>query len=211
MRMPPTSYLILVLLLLSACAGSASPEATEALAQEIATTEVTPTETEMPTSEPSDTPTPAPFTMQIEGFGSGDVIPNQFSCLGDNLSPRFTWNEPPMGTQSIALLFDDPDAPGGSWVHWILFNIPADVRELPAAMPDASTYEDGSKAGANSWGETSYGGLCPPVGSTHEYVFYLYALDSMLELNPGARKAELLTAIEGKVLAESIYTGLFSR
>jgi len=164
----------------------------------------------MPTPKPSETPTLEPFAMQIEGFNSGEVIPPEFSCLGDNASPRISWNEPPAGTQSFTFIFDDPDAPGGTWEHWILFNIPGDVRELAAGLSEEN-YPVGSKSGVNSWGELPYGGPCPPVGSTHEYVFVVYALDTELELDAGAKKSEIVAAMEGHVLAESQYTGLFSR
>ncbi len=207
-------WLCAIAIIISACASE--ERTTEIESTSIPPTQKVPSPTKtdepsMPSLEPTSTPTQEAFVMNIEGFARGDVIPSNFACTGENLSPAITWNEPPGDTESFALLFDDPDAPGGSWVHWLLFNIPSASRNLKAEMPDASQIEDGTLAGANSWGNTSYGGPCPPEGSTHEYLFILYALDTNLTLETGASKADLLSAIEGHIVAQSEYTGLFSR
>lgn len=151
------------------------------------------------------------FQLGNPAFGQGDVIPDRFACTGENLSPELTWGKPPAGTESLALIFDDPDAPGGSWVHWIIYNLPGAQTGLAEGMKPLSEHPDGSLSGSNSWGESGYGGPCPPPGSTHEYVFMLYALDSRLDLGAGASKKQLLAAMEGHVLAETRLSAFFSR
>ncbi|NWG07120.1 MAG: YbhB/YbcL family Raf kinase inhibitor-like protein [Chloroflexi bacterium] len=144
--------------------------------------------------------------LTSDAFANGQSIPAKFSCLGKNISPALAWTEPPAGTQSFALIVDDPDAPGSTWVHWVLYNIPADVRNLPESF----SAQDPVSVGKNSWGKLSYGGPCPPSG-THRYYFKLYALDSTLSLSPGASKEQLLKAMEGHILAQSELMGTFSK
>ena len=120
----------------------------------------------MATEEPSSIPEPGPLTLTSPEFIEGEPIPAKFSCDSENVSPFLEWTEPPTGAQSFALIMDDPDAPGGVWVHWVLYNIPAEARSLPENVPGDSTLEDGSMHGKNSWGITEYGGPCPP-GGTH--------------------------------------------
>lgn len=144
--------------------------------------------------------------LTSDAFANGQSIPAKFSCVGKNISPALAWTEPPAGTQSFALIVDDPDAPGGTWVHWVLYNIPADVRNLPESF----SAQDPVSVGKNSWGKLSYGGPCPPSG-THRYYFKLYALDSTLSLSPGASKEQLLKAMEGHILAQSELMGTFSK
>ena len=136
----------------------------------------------------------------------------QYSCDGEDISPPLAWGDPPAGTQSQALIMDDPDAPVGTWDHWILFNIPADMRELEENLPiTGKNQEPGSIfVGNNSWGRADYGGPCPP-GGTHRYFFKLYALDTTISLLPGVTKQELLNAMEGHILAEAELMGTFSR
>lgn len=144
--------------------------------------------------------------LTSDAFANGQSIPAKFSCLGKNISPALAWTEPPAGTQSFALIVDDPDAPGSTWVHWVLYNIPADVRNLPESF----SAQDPVSVGKNSWGKLSYGGPCPPSG-THRYYFKLYALDSTLSLSPGASKEQLFKAMEGHILAQSELMGTFSK
>ena len=139
-------------------------------------------------------------------FAHGEPIPVEYTCDGDDISPPLQWTEPPANTQSFALIMDDPDAPMGTWVHWILFNIPANTRELPtAAAPPA-----GSISGNNSSRRTGYGGPCPP-GGTHRYFFKLYALDTTLGLAAGATKDDVLAAMEGHVLTQAELMGTYAR
>ncbi len=134
----------------------------------------------------------------------------KFSCVGENISPALSWGEPPAGTQSFALIMDDPDAPGSTWVHWVLFNIPSSARSLPEAFPSNSTFPDGSMSGNSSFGGPGYGGPCPPSG-THRYFFKLYALDATLGISPGANKGELEKAMVGHILAQGELMGTFQK
>lgn len=143
--------------------------------------------------------------LTSDAFVNGQSIPAKYACTGRNISPALSWSEPPAGAQSFALIMDDPDAPGGTWVHWVLFNIPAEARNLQENL-DASAMS----VGKNSWGDPGYGGPCPPSG-THRYVFKLYALDSTLSLSPGATKEQVLKGMEGHILAQSELMGTFSK
>ena len=143
--------------------------------------------------------------LTSDAFANGQSIPAKYSCVGKNISPALTWDEPPAGTKSFALIVDDPDAPMGTWVHWVLFNIPASTGSLQENA-DSSTLS----AGKNSSGNTRYDGPCPPSG-THRYFFKLYALDSTLSLSPGATKEQVLKAMEGHILAQGELMGTFSK
>lgn len=145
------------------------------------------------------------LTLTSEAFANGQSIPAKYSCVGKNISPALTWNDPPAGTKSFALIVDDPDAPMGTWVHWVLFNIPASTRSLPENA-DASAMS----AGKNSSGNMRYDGPCPPSG-THRYFFKLYALDSTPGLSPGATKEQVLIAIGDHILAQGELMGTFSK
>jgi len=152
------------------------------------------------------------FTLTSDAFASGQSIPTKYSCIGKNISPALTWTEPPAGTQSFALIMDDPDAPMGTWVHWVLFNIPADRRELQEDLPITGKNVDPNAifVGNNSSGGVGYQGPCPPSG-THRYYFKLYALDTTTSLLPGATKAQLLKELEGHILAQTELMGTFSK
>jgi Raf kinase inhibitor-like YbhB/YbcL family protein len=143
--------------------------------------------------------------IKSDAFANGQSIPAKYTCTGKNISPALMWNDPPAGTQSFALIVDDPDAPVGTWVHWVLFNIPANARSLQESA-DTSTMS----VGKNSSGNMKYDGPCPPSG-THRYFFKLYALDSTLSLSPGATKEQLLDAMKGHILAQSELMGTFSK
>jgi Raf kinase inhibitor-like YbhB/YbcL family protein len=150
------------------------------------------------------------FELTSAAFAPGEPIPPKYTCDGDDVSPPLEWTDPPAGTQSLALICDDPDAPAGTWVHWVLFNLPAEARALPEAVPAVADLPDGSRHGNNSWRRVGYGGPCPPSG-THRYFFKLYALDTALDLAAGASKKELLGAMEGHVLAQAELMGTYSR
>jgi Raf kinase inhibitor-like YbhB/YbcL family protein len=153
-----------------------------------------------------------PIAFTSSAFAQGQLIPLQYSCQGldKDISPPLSWGEPPSGTQSFALIMDDPDAPGGIWDHWLLFNIPPSARGLPASFPANPTLPDGSMSGNNSWGKTGYGGPCPPSG-THRYFFKLYALDETLAISAGATKGELEKAMVGHILAQGELMGIFAK
>ncbi len=143
-------------------------------------------------------------------FASGQPIPQKYTCDGEDLSPPLQWSAPPQETQSFALIADDPDAPVGTWVHWVLYNLPPDARALPEAVPAEANLPDGSRHGQNSWRRTDYGGPCP-LGGTHRYFFKLYALDTGLDLAAGANKEQLLQAMEGHILAHTELMGTYAR
>lgn len=162
------------------------------------------------TADPLAIENAATMELTSPAFLQGQPIPLPYTCQGKDLSPALAWSEPPDGTQSFALIMDDPDAPGGTWVHWVLFNIPATARSLPEAFPADASLPDGSLSGKNSWGRTGYGGPCPPSG-THRYFFKLYALDEPLAIQAGADKGELEKAMAGHILATAELMGTFSK
>ncbi len=150
------------------------------------------------------------MTITSPAFDEGQPIPVEYSCKGSDTSPALEWSGAPEGTVSFALICDDPDAPVGTWVHWVYFNIPSGLSGLPAAVQGGEKPETGGTQGRNSWRKNAYGGPCPPSG-THRYFFKLYALDMILDLDPSANKSALLKAMEGHVLAEAQLIGTFSR
>jgi len=149
-------------------------------------------------------------TVTSTAFEEGGMIPVRYTCDGDDVSPPLAWTGIPDGTKSIALISDDPDAPVGTWVHWVLYNIPPDADGLPEAVPSKEKLENGSIHGITDFGRPGYGGPCPP-GGTHRYFFKVYALDTMLELAPKASKKDLTGAMEGNILAEGQLMGKYTR
>ena len=200
--------LVFVIFILGACtmpgAETAMPEKTSPPADE------PPAPATFPPTEEVIADEPIPFTLTSPEFVHEEAIPAKFSCDGEDISPILEWTDPPAGTQSFALIMDDPDAPGGLWVHWVLFNLPPDARSLPEAVPTGPTLDDGSSHGRNSWGRMEYGGPCPPSG-THRYFFKLYALDTVIEADPGRSNTQLLDLIDGHILAEAQLMGVYSR
>lgn len=154
------------------------------------------------------------MTLEVksDAFTSGQSIPAKYTCTGRNISPALTWSDPPTGTQSFALIVDDPDAPVGTWVHWVLYNIQADRRSLQEDLPVTGKNIDPNAVfvGRNSSGNIGYDGPCPPSG-THRYYFKLYALDTTISLLPGASKDKLLREMEGHILAQGELMGTFSK
>ena len=146
------------------------------------------------------------FELTSSAFAHGERIPTRYTCQGHNISPPLQWRDPPSGTQSLALIMDDPDAPRGTWVHWILFNLPVMLLDLS----ERTDLPADSQEGWNSWGRPGYGGPCPPSG-THRYFFKLYALDTKLKLSPHPDKAQLLQAMEGHILGQAELMGTYSR
>ena len=152
------------------------------------------------------------MAIQIKSmaFEEGGMIPKKYTCDGPNISPSLSWDSIPEGTKSLALICDDPDAPGGTWVHWVIFNIPANIKELTENKPPQKPISIGAKQGRNDFGQIGYGGPCPP-GGTHRYYFKLYVLDKEINLEAGATKAQLLNAMEGHMLAEGKLMGKYKR
>jgi Raf kinase inhibitor-like YbhB/YbcL family protein len=150
------------------------------------------------------------FKLESSAFKNGDSIPAEYSCEGEDFSPPLNWSGAPQGTQTFAIIMEDPDAPVGTWVHWVLYNLPANAEALPAAVESPSDLPPGTQVGLNDWDENSYGGPCPPSG-THRYFFYIFALDSEVKLGEGATSAALREAISGHTLAQTEHMGTFSR
>lgn len=141
----------------------------------------------------------------------GSQIPAKFTCSGAGVSPQLAWSTPPAGTASLALIVADPDAPRGTFVHWVLYDLPAETRALPEGLPGLGQLTDGSRQGRTDFGEIGYGGPCPPPGSPHHYHFTLYALDTKLNLAVGATRAQVEAAMQGHILARGELIGLYKR
>ena len=150
------------------------------------------------------------FTLQSSAFQNGGDIPKKFTCEATDISPELAWGGAPEKTQSFALIADDPDAPMGTWVHWVIYDLPPNTTKLSEGVPKQEQAASGTQ-GKNDFGKIGYGGPCPPPGKPHRYFFKLYALDGKLNLKPGARKAELETAMKGHVLAQAELVGKYGR
>jgi Raf kinase inhibitor-like YbhB/YbcL family protein len=148
--------------------------------------------------------------LRSSAFFIGNSIPFKYTCDGDNISPPLQWEDPPNETQSFALILEDPDAPHPDFTHWVLFNIPANCRELPEAIEGEETLPEGSVEGKNDFGQFGFAGPCPPEG-THRYFFKLFALDQLLDLEAGASKQEALQAMENHVLDKAELMGRYTR
>jgi Raf kinase inhibitor-like YbhB/YbcL family protein len=153
------------------------------------------------------------MTLEVTStaFQSGATIPREYTGDGADRSPPLRWSEPPSGTKSLALICEDPDAPRGTWVHWVLFNLPAQERGLEEGVPREDVLGNGAKQGKNDFGKIGYGGPAPPKGKPHRYFFKLYALDTPLDLPAGATKAQLLEVMRGHVLADGQLMGIYGR
>lgn len=157
------------------------------------------------------------FNLSTSVFDHNGTIPKKYTCDGDDPSPPLRWSDPPAGTKSLALIMDDPDAPPGTWVHWVLYDIPADARELAEGLAKKETLPNGVKQGL-CWGvsdsqmsRVGYYGPCPPPGRPHRYYFKLYSLDAKLELPPRATKSQVEAKMKGHILAEAQLMGQYGR
>jgi Raf kinase inhibitor-like YbhB/YbcL family protein len=150
--------------------------------------------------------------MQIKSsaFKEGETIPARYTCDNVNVSPPLEWSKGAAGTKSYALICDDPDAPHGTWVHWVLYNLPADLHELPENLPRTETLKNGASQGKTDFGTIGYGGPCPP-GGTHRYYFKIYALDCDPDFKPRLTKKELLKNMETHILDEGQLMGRYKR
>lgn len=153
------------------------------------------------------------FALDIESdaFKHGGYIPDRYSCDAQDFSPALSWNEVPQGTKSFALICDDPDAPFKVWVHWLVFNIPAEIRKLKENITNEEMSSLGVVEGTNDFGTLGYRGPCPPQGRRHRYFFKLYALDTNLSLEETATKSELIEAMQGHIIAESKIVASYQR
>jgi Raf kinase inhibitor-like YbhB/YbcL family protein len=151
------------------------------------------------------------FAMSSMSFPQGGDIPRKFTCDGADVSPELSWTEPPAGTQSFALIADDPDAPGGTWTHWVLFDLPPTTRNLPEGVSKIDELPGGARQGRNDFRKIGYNGPCPPPGKPHRYFFKLYALDRKLDLKPAISKPEVEQAMQGHTLGKAEYVGKYQR
>jgi len=162
--------------------------------------------------------TPAPqeegkkaLALSSTAFRDGETIPAKYTCQGQDMSPPLMWSEPSDGNQAFAVIMDDPDAPGGAFTHWVLFNLARDSRELPEAIPPKEQLTGGALQGRNDFGRICYAGPCPPPGPAHRYRFTIYALDQPLTLGSGASKQMVLDAMQGHIVAKGQLTGTYGR
>jgi hypothetical protein len=151
------------------------------------------------------------FKLTSSAFQADTTTPRKHTCDGQNISPPLAWSQPPTGTKAFALIVDDPDAPGGTWVHWVLYDLPGEARSLPEAVPKQNELSSGARQGRNDFPSVGYGGPCPPPGPAHHYHFKLYALDGKLGLNSGATKTEVEKAMRGHILGEGHLVGRYGR
>jgi Raf kinase inhibitor-like YbhB/YbcL family protein len=151
------------------------------------------------------------FALKTTAFAVGGEIPTKFTCEGAEVSPALNWNDAPAGTQSFALIADDPDAPVGTWTHWIIWNIPAKAVGLPEGVPKVEESRDGTRQGTNDFKRIGYGGPCPPAGKPHRYFFKLYALDIKPGIKAGASRNELERAMKGHILSQTELMGKYGR
>jgi Raf kinase inhibitor-like YbhB/YbcL family protein len=147
------------------------------------------------------------LTVTSDSFPANGAIPVDFTCDGANKSPQLTFSAPPAGTKAFAIVADDPDAPGGTFTHWIVFNVPGDVRALPEAADPAAM---GGAVGTNDFNRTGYAGPCPPRGEIHHYYFRVYGLTGAIDVPAGATRGAVDSAMSGRVLAEGALVGVFS-
>ena len=149
------------------------------------------------------------FHLTTSAFENGAMIPQKFTCDGPDISPPLAWTEPLGGTKSFAVIVDDPDAPSGTWVHWVLYDVPAETRELSEGVRKDRQLPNGALQGRNDFGKIGYNGPCPPRGGPHRYFFKLYALDARTNLKAGASKSEVERAMKGHILAQTEIVGRF--
>jgi len=150
------------------------------------------------------------LTLTSPAFSADAAVPKQFSCDAGNRSPELRWTDAPKDTKTFALVVDDPDAPSGTFVHWVLYDLPGDVTGLPEGVPPDEPIRGGTQ-GMNSAKKRGYAGPCPPAGKPHHYRFTLYALGAPTGLKPGASKDDVLHAIEGHVVAQTTLVGTYQR
>jgi Raf kinase inhibitor-like YbhB/YbcL family protein len=151
------------------------------------------------------------LAISTTSFQNGGDIPRKFTCDGADVSPELSWTGAPTSTQSFALVADDPDAPVGTWTHWVLFDLPATTKDLPEGVSKIDELPTGGRQGRNDFRKIGYGGPCPPPGKPHRYFFKLYALDGKLNLKPGASKQEVEQAMQGHVVAQAEWMGKYRR
>lgn len=151
------------------------------------------------------------FILTSTAFALGAAIPTRYTCDGEDRSPELSWHDAPQGAVSFALIMDDPDAPRGVFTHWVLFNLPAGMPGLAEGVTKTERLAGGGMQGRNDFGKIGYGGPCPPPGNPHHYRFTLYALDTTVQLKPGATKQQAVDALRNHVLAQAQLVGTYQR
>jgi len=151
------------------------------------------------------------LSISSPGFQEGERIPAKYTCQGQDISPQLDWSGVPKEAKSLALIMDDPDAPGGIFTHWVIFNIPPDSLKLPEAVPTEPQLPGSARQGKNDFSTIGYSGPCPPPGRPHRYRFTIYALDKQLDLKAGASKEQLIEAMGGHILNQARLTGTYQR
>jgi len=151
------------------------------------------------------------FSISSPSFQNGKDIPKKFTCDGEDVSPALSWTDPPPGSKSFALIADDPDAPRGTWTHWVLFDLPSATTSLPEGIPKVGELPNGARQGVNDFPKIGYGGPCPPPGKPHRYFFKLYALDTKLNLKAGASKQEVEQSMQNHILGKVELMGKYGR
>lgn len=150
------------------------------------------------------------IVLTSPGFKEGEMIPATYTCDGANISPPLNWSGVPHDAKSLVLICTDPDAPGGNWTHWLLWNMPSPARKLLEGFSQKTTLANGAVQGTNDWKKIGWSGPCPPSG-THRYVFTIYALDTTLKLPPSTTKTKLLAALQNHALAQGELMGKYAR
>lgn len=153
----------------------------------------------------------AAFRIESPAFQDKSQIPSRHTCDGPNVSPPLSWADAPSGAKSFALIVDDPDASSGTWVHWVVYDLPGDKNQLEEGIEKIETLPTGAKQGTTDFQSVGYEGPCPPAGNPHHYFFKLYVLNAPLNLSSKASKADLLMAMNGHVLAQANLIGLYER
>jgi hypothetical protein len=154
---------------------------------------------------------PSSLTFNSIAFENGGPIPEKYTCDGEDVSPGLSWGGAPEGTESFTLIVDDPDAPGRTFTHWVVYNLPRSLAGLEEGMEAFEIIKTGASQGKNDFGQVGYGGPCPPPGKPHRYRFHLYALDAALDVPGGVSKGAVLAALKGHVLAEAEVVGTYRR
>ena len=194
-----------MLIVVSGC-GKEEKQPADAAKEATAVASTAEESVEMPAETPAELKKGSSMRLSSPEFANGGRIPKQYTADGIDYSPALFIKDAPKDVESFALIMDDPDAPNGAWVHWVLWNIPSDIEEIPGG----GVRREGIMGGTNSWGNIGYGGPAPPSG-IHRYIFKLYALDTMLDIEPGADKETLMAAMEGHILDKTELMGIYSR
>jgi Raf kinase inhibitor-like YbhB/YbcL family protein len=150
----------------------------------------------------------SPFTLTSTAAAEQGALPVMYTCDGKNISPKFSWSGVPAHTKSFAMIVSDPDAPNGVFYHWVLYNLPRDIREMAEGVDD---FPAGAGVGINSWGKSSYNGPCPPKDTSHHYVFTLYAVNTHLKLTDGVDAPTLLRALKNHVVGTAEFVAVYTR